>query len=582
VSGKWLGITALICAAAAPAETRWIHMRSSNFEMFSAAGEGATRNTLRYFEQVRGFFLQTTQHAPTHPLPVYIVAFGSEKEYAPYRLNAFAEAYYHPGAERDYIVLSHAGAETFPVATHEYVHLVVQHAGLKFPPWLNEGLAEFYSTLRPFGDKVIVGTLLEGRVRALSAEKWVPLNTILAATHDSPYYNEKNKAGSLYNEGWALVHMLSLSAEYRARFTTLLAAIQDGTSSVDALEKVYSKPLPVIEKDLQQYLRGDRFSAVTFPAKLENDKSVLPSEPAPNFDVQFALADLTNVRGQEADARKRFDQLTSEDPQRPEPWSALAYLAWKAQRYPEALEDFGKAFERGARGPTMLWDYGRMAGRASPEEAVHAFTELMALEPERTDVRVELAAAQIAIKQPGKALQTLGEIKKVTAEDAPRVFTLFANAQIQLGMRDEAGKSVARLEQYAKTPKDRNQAERLKTYLQGPAGPPPAADSLASLTPEAPPRLVRRDQPRAVEVPPVPSVTGALVELQCQGESAQVVIDTDQGRKTFRIADPTKVAVIGPNGGTVDLQCGPQKPVPIKIEYTPGDNTLKALYFDPK
>jgi tetratricopeptide (TPR) repeat protein len=597
MSRKLRAISALLCAAAlAPAETRWIHIRSADFEMYSTAAESAARSTLRYFEQVLSFFLQTTQHAPAHPLPVYIVAFTSEREYAPYRLNSFAEAYYHPGAERDYIVLGRAGAETFPVATHEYVHLVVQHAGLKFPPWLNEGLAELYSTLQPLGDKVIVGTLIPGRVQALSNEKWVPLAVILGASHDSPYYNEKNKAGSLYNEGWALVHMLSLSAEYRPKFTALLAAIQDGAPSIDALEKIYGKPLAAIEKDLQAYLRGDRFAAVAFPAKLDKDKTALPVEPAAAFDVKFALADLTNVQGKESDARKEFEELTRDDPNRPEPWSALAYMAWRSKGYAAAIEDFSKAFERGARGPTMLWDYGRMAERANPEEAVRALAELVALEPERTDARVELAAAQINAKQAVKALLTLNEIKKVSSEEAPRVFTLFAYAQIQLGMREDALKAVARLAQYAKTPEDRSQAERLKSYLDGPAGPPPLIASATPadlLTPEDPPRLVRREQTSEVEsAPRFPSVSGSLVELNCMGETALVAIDTAQGRKTFLIADPTKVAVIGRDGGKVDFECGPQKPMPVKIDYSPNSSTtptvkgadgvVRALYFDPQ
>ena len=68
------------------------------------------------------------------------------------------------------------------------------------------------------GVKVIVGNLIAGRLQALYREKWVPLAVILGAGHDSPYYNEKNKAGSLYNEGWALVHMLALNQEYRPKF----------------------------------------------------------------------------------------------------------------------------------------------------------------------------------------------------------------------------------------------------------------------------------------------------------------------------------------------------------------------------
>ena len=51
-------------------------------------------------------------------------------------------------------------------------------------------------------------------MQALSRENWVPLAVIVAADRNSSYYNEKDKAGSLYNEGWALAHMLQLSRPY--------------------------------------------------------------------------------------------------------------------------------------------------------------------------------------------------------------------------------------------------------------------------------------------------------------------------------------------------------------------------------
>src|SRR3974377_121691 len=252
-SPKLLSLIALISAAAS-AEPRCIHIHSANFEIYSSASEGSSRETLRYFEQVRSFFLQATGRSVSKPVPVYIIDFGSEKESLPFRPNEFAAAFYHGGAERDYIVLSRASSETFPIATHEYVHLVVQHSGLNFPPWLNEGLAELYSTLKPLGDKVVVGNLIAGRVQELYREKWVPLAVILSAGHDSPYYSEKNKAGSLYNEGWALVHMLALNQEYRPKFNALLNAIANGAPSAMALEQTYGKPLAAIEKDTQAYL----------------------------------------------------------------------------------------------------------------------------------------------------------------------------------------------------------------------------------------------------------------------------------------------------------------------------------------
>src|SRR5271165_832280 len=62
----------------------------------------------------------------------------------------------------------------FPTAVHEYVHLLIRHKELEFPVWLNEGLADLYSTLKPQGDKILVGTPPEGRMVTMLQERWVP------------------------------------------------------------------------------------------------------------------------------------------------------------------------------------------------------------------------------------------------------------------------------------------------------------------------------------------------------------------------------------------------------------------------
>ena len=172
------------------------------------------------------------------------------------------------------------------------MHLVVQHAGLKFPPWLNEGLAELYSTLKPHGKDILVGSLIEARYQTLLQDKWVPLALILNAGMDSPYYNEKNKAGSLYNEGWALTHMLALSPEYRVKFPQVMSAISDGTPSADALAQAYGKSLNVIETELRAYLHGGKFQGVLIPAQLVKVDDDLEAQPADEFELKLMLAEI--------------------------------------------------------------------------------------------------------------------------------------------------------------------------------------------------------------------------------------------------------------------------------------------------
>ena len=304
-----IAVLTVFLAAALGADPKWIRMPSSDFEIYSSAGEGDTRRVLQYFERVRDFFEQSMGGGVRGKRePVRVIVFGSKKDYEPFRPNGFADAYYTQAAGRDYIVLGSANDNVFPIAVHEYVHLVTQNIGLKLPPWLNEGVAEVYSTLKPLGDKVVVGTPILGRMQALSREKWVPLAVIVAADRNSSYYNEKDKAGSLYNEGWALAHMLQLSPQYSPHFTQLLDAIQKGTPSQKAIEGVYGKPLEAVEKDLQVYLRSDTFFGKVFPLKLQSGDKIA-AEPASMFDVKLALLDLANRPGKEVEARARLQDL---------------------------------------------------------------------------------------------------------------------------------------------------------------------------------------------------------------------------------------------------------------------------------
>jgi len=76
------------------------------------------------------------------------------------------------------------------IATHEYTHLIADHAGLRYPPWLNEGLAELFSTFTIMNGSIAIGDPIPERILALREDRWVPLATIMAADRNSPYYNE--------------------------------------------------------------------------------------------------------------------------------------------------------------------------------------------------------------------------------------------------------------------------------------------------------------------------------------------------------------------------------------------------------
>ncbi len=87
------------------------------------------------------------------------------------------------------------------------------------PIWLNEGMAEVYSTLKRDGGQIRVGSVPQGRDILLWQKKWLPLAALVALARDSGEYNEKDRAGVFYAQSWLLTHMLMLSPEYGDRFS---------------------------------------------------------------------------------------------------------------------------------------------------------------------------------------------------------------------------------------------------------------------------------------------------------------------------------------------------------------------------
>src|SRR6185503_17465547 len=246
----------LFCACQlASAAEQWVKFESTHFELYTTAGEKKGREAILYFEQVNDFFSKVLSKSKSlTPRPVRIVAFRNDKEYKPFRPSESAAAFYAAGYDRDYIVMQGIASENYPVAVHEFTHLLVKHSGGEVPIWFNEGLAELYSTLKPLGKKVQIGDLKPRYLLELRESKWLPLDALVSVDKDSPYYNERNRAGVFYAESWALTHMLNLSPQYRPQFSKFVSLLASGLPATNAFWQAYAKTLAQVQKDLELYL----------------------------------------------------------------------------------------------------------------------------------------------------------------------------------------------------------------------------------------------------------------------------------------------------------------------------------------
>ena len=147
---------ALLAVPLLAAEPTWTRAASAHFEVYTTAGDKAARRTLAYFEDVRSFLDDFLRLPETSRAPTAVVVFDDDAAYRPYRIAPAAAAYFQPARDRDYIVIGRV-RDTEPVIIHEYTHLAFERLQVRYPVWLSEGLADFFSTLQPFTDRVVLG-----------------------------------------------------------------------------------------------------------------------------------------------------------------------------------------------------------------------------------------------------------------------------------------------------------------------------------------------------------------------------------------------------------------------------------------
>jgi hypothetical protein len=116
----------------------------------------------------------------------------------------------------------------------------------------------------------------------------------------------------------------------------------------------------------------------------------------------------------------------------------------------------------------ILWDYGRMIETSRPQESAEVFRQLLAMQPDRAEVSIELAAALLAGGQTVEAARVLTALPRVlSSEESPRYFAVAAYVALRRGDRNQARVLAGKLMDAPKSsPTDRQQAQQLLDYLK--------------------------------------------------------------------------------------------------------------------
>jgi tetratricopeptide (TPR) repeat protein len=557
-------LLAIISSPALRAAEQWLRLTTPHFEMFTTAGEKKGRECILYFETVRQFFIDARSAKNTAGAPVRIVAFRNEKEFRPYAPNEVAMAFYAGGLDRDFIVMSEIGPEHYPAAVHEYVHLAFEHSGITLPLWLNEGMAELFSTLRPMGKKAALGDVIPGRILEARTARLLDLQTLISIGHDSPYYNERNRASIFYDESWALTHMLEVTVEYHSKFAVFFSAIAAGEGTEAAFRKAYGKSLADVQKDLFAYIRGNDFKALEVSIQLEKSAEDPDVQPVSPWDADLVLAEIMSSSANKAAMdRQMLNRLMAEQPKRPEPPAILAELALREGHREEAIQMFAKASELGDTNPEMYFRYAMVLwGRpqAGGDTAViQALRKAVELKPDYPEAHMRLGFALMDHGDYRQALPEFARLRTVKPEDAFSFFYSVAYATYRVGDAAQARIALDKAKKWAKEPSQQMSVDQLSQVLD-------STSQRAADTPVPP-----SAQSEAVEtVSPslrLPRIEGTLDVVECGGEKTRLAIVSGGNTVWFLVDNPNGVRITNAGGGSVDFTCGKQPGRPVLIEY---------------
>jgi hypothetical protein len=225
----------LSSSAPAAEPSPWREIHSTHYTVITDAGEKKGTEVALRFEQMRAVFaLLLMKERLNEPVPLTIVAFKSDKNYyqsAPLRQGQPIDVsgFLLPGEDRNFIVLNLFEQESWCAVAHDFALLLLNYNYPRVPGWFDEGLAEYFSSIRLDDKNYEIGgdpelhsaftqDLLKNRVEVpnppksltelLSGQVWLALPDLLTMKHDTSTFTEGTHHTLFYAQSWMVMHYL--------------------------------------------------------------------------------------------------------------------------------------------------------------------------------------------------------------------------------------------------------------------------------------------------------------------------------------------------------------------------------------
>jgi tetratricopeptide (TPR) repeat protein len=467
-------------ASAAAREEKWLRVATAEFTLFTTLSE---KEGVIWAEEFAQFIAELrTLFGFKRPLtPLTIVIFAQTRAFNDYRpLNEKGAPASVAGfflRHESWAVAGLAGAsasdEVRRTIFHEGVHWFLSAVGYTNPVWVEEGLAELYSTFAVKKGKAEWGQAIPDHVSLLHVSALMPMERLVYLTRGELFVDESARTGIAYAQSWAAVHLLVHGENAKIRRNGLFEFMQlthDGKPVGEAFRQAVGMDYAAFNRLLQNYLQGGTYYKISRPLQ---PLPKLTAAPAVPFEVKQALGRLALAAQRREKAMAFARESIGLLPDDPRGYELLGMARQENGDVAGGVEAYTVAVEKGSND---FQPYFELAFRAQ-QAAADADGQITSLSP--ADARRIADNYERAIVLHPRLLAAYQNLAGVVglAETRPHDREYFAlgrkifpkDGMIRVGeavLTERAGDRAAAIKTVDELSDERDQPNRVRTYAR--------------------------------------------------------------------------------------------------------------------
>ena len=310
-------------------DDRWVTASSEHFLLYASGGVRVARRTLQEAERAREALrlaLTIDGEFPEDNRRLTLVLFTSDWLYdsvAPRNsIGVFRPAM--GWGETDFVVLR--GAGRLLVLRHELAHRLMQPVLPGAPPWLAEGMAEYFQWTESSDTSVVAGSTPETAPlqRVVSDSPYFPPLTQLLAAPKSAFYGPQ--APGLYGASFWLVSTLNSTSGYREGLRRVVRAISKGSPADTAWKQAFTAAqTAAVDRDYR--VSPARPDPVSYRMAWQPPAVEISTvRPLNRAEVHVLMARLYG-RSRQSRVREELDAVIENDPRNADSFALRALFA---------------------------------------------------------------------------------------------------------------------------------------------------------------------------------------------------------------------------------------------------------------